>query len=688
MGKLPFREIHLDFHTNETIENIGINFHPEEFVKTLKNAHVNSVTLFARCHHGMLYYDSKKNPERIHPHLVNKNLLKDQIEACHKADIRTPIYTTVQWDYYTAQRHREWLCIDENGQSIGESGAVQRPLDAGFYESLCLNTGYREFLKAHVEEILDTFAPVDGLFLDIVFPVPCACPACRAKMEKKGFNSFNRQERLEFYKETIHEWQKEMTGFIHSKFPGTPVFYNRGHVGTDQRISGDTYTHFELESLPSGTWGYLHFPTTVRYARILGKEYLSHTGKFHTMWGDFNSYKNQPALEFECFNMLAMGAKCLIGDQLNPDGRLSESVYKLIGKVYRQVEEKEKWCDDVDPVVEIGVFTPEEFVGASNNNLPKSLRGAVRILQECGYQFNVIDTKENFEKYRLLILPDEIPVDPQFADKLAEYIKNDGSLLCTCKSGLKPDSSDFAIDMGVEKSKEQPTDLYGKEVAGRIYDRGDYCQYILPGSVIGGQLPKDYHVMYSRGLNVETADGAEVLLESYASVFDRDYRHFCSHRQSPCSGEAAYPAVVKKGKCIYFSHPIFTQYQYNAPLWYKKIIEDAIDLLLNDRILTHNGPSTLLTTVNDQLRENRRVVHLLHYIPERRCQTIDVIEDVIPIYNIQCRLETPQKVKSVSCQPQNTALPYNAENDHIVFTVPEVNGHQMIEILFVERENR
>ena len=35
MGKLPFREIHLDFHTNETIENIGINFHPEEFVKTL-----------------------------------------------------------------------------------------------------------------------------------------------------------------------------------------------------------------------------------------------------------------------------------------------------------------------------------------------------------------------------------------------------------------------------------------------------------------------------------------------------------------------------------------------------------------------------------------------------------------------------------------------------------------------------
>ena len=122
MGKLPFREIHLDFHTNETIKNIGERFDPEEFAQTLKKAHVNSVTLFARCHHGMIYYDSKKNPERVHPNLVNKNLLKEQIEACRKIGIRTPVYTTVQWDYYTSQRHREWLCIDENGQSIGESG--------------------------------------------------------------------------------------------------------------------------------------------------------------------------------------------------------------------------------------------------------------------------------------------------------------------------------------------------------------------------------------------------------------------------------------------------------------------------------------------------------------------------------------------------------------------------------------
>ena len=88
MDKLRFRQIHLDFHTSELIGGIGKDFRPREFAETLKRAHVNSITVFARCHHGMIYYDSRLNPERIHPGLVNKNLLKEQIEACHAVGIQ------------------------------------------------------------------------------------------------------------------------------------------------------------------------------------------------------------------------------------------------------------------------------------------------------------------------------------------------------------------------------------------------------------------------------------------------------------------------------------------------------------------------------------------------------------------------------------------------------------------------
>ena len=77
---LPYREIHLDFHTSEQIAGIGADFDPDEFADTLVKAHVNSITCFARCHHGWIYYDTELNPERRHPHL-SRNLLKLLPEA-------------------------------------------------------------------------------------------------------------------------------------------------------------------------------------------------------------------------------------------------------------------------------------------------------------------------------------------------------------------------------------------------------------------------------------------------------------------------------------------------------------------------------------------------------------------------------------------------------------------------------
>jgi hypothetical protein len=66
-NKLPYRQVHLDFHTSELITDVGKDFKAEEFAATLKAAHVNSINLFAKCHHGWAYYDTKV--AHRHPHL-------------------------------------------------------------------------------------------------------------------------------------------------------------------------------------------------------------------------------------------------------------------------------------------------------------------------------------------------------------------------------------------------------------------------------------------------------------------------------------------------------------------------------------------------------------------------------------------------------------------------------------------
>jgi hypothetical protein len=104
---------------------------------------------------------------------------------------------------------------------------------------------------------------------------------------------------------------------------------------------------------------------------------------------------------------------------------------------------------------------------------------------------------------------------------------------------------------------------------------------------------------------------------------------------------------------------------------------NALDQLLPDPLARHNGPTTLLVTVNEQPTEDRWVVHLLHYIPERRSQEIDIIEDVIPLYNVKISIKSPE-VKVVLCVPERKQLVFEEKDGRVEFVVPELIGHQMI----------
>jgi len=674
---LPYRQIHLDFHTSEHISDIGADFDPDEFADTLVKAHVNSITCFARCHHGWIYYDTALNPERRHPHLT-RNLLKEQIEACQARGIRAPIYTTVQWDHFTARKHPEWICTDEHGRFVGTP-----PFEAGFYREMNVNSPYvEEFLKPHVREIM-TMLPTDGFFFDIVRIIPSTDPYTQERMRAAGLDPANAQHRARFALDSLNDFKRDLSQFVWSINPKVSIFFNAGHVGTRHRAVVDAYSHWELETLPSGGWGYQHFPVSMRYARTLGIDVLGQTGKFHTSWGDFHSFKNLAALQFEVFRMLAMNAKCMIGDQLPPRGRIEPHVYDLIGKVYAEVEQKEPWCHDARPVSEIAVFTPEEFAGAEAGNLPDAIKGATRILEEGAHQFDIIDSATDLTPYRVVILPDQIPVDAAFAAKLDAYLAQGGKLIATFESGLTPAKTAFGLDaLGVAIASDGPTDATGNLARGRVYERTDYIEYILPHAAIGNGLPPTEHVMYIRGMDVYAQPGSEVLADIVPSYFDRTWEHFCSHRHTPSAGKPGNPAIVRHGNAIYISSPIFTTYQKVAPLWCKRLLLNALDLLLPEPLVRHQGPSTLLLTLNEQPAQQRQVLHLLHYIPERRGEFFDVIEDVIPLYNVKISVRVPKAVTSVTAVPQVAAIPFAMHEDRVEFVVPTLHGHQMIAINF------
>jgi hypothetical protein len=596
--------------------------------------------------------------------------------------MRAPLYTTIMWDHYTAEHHPEWVTLDENGRQRGTP-----PYEAGFYRILCVNTPYRDFLKAHIRELLETF-PVDGFFLDIVWPVECSCPVCKGKMLERGLEPSDAGQRWQFALETVDEFRRDLSAFIWSITPGCGIFYNGGHVGPQHRATAETFSHWEVESLPSGGWGYLNFPVVTRYARNLGLDVLSHTGKFHTAWGDFHSFKNEAALQYECFRMLAQGAKCMIGDQLHPSGQIDAHVYDLIGQVYAEVEQKEPWCQGARPVTEIGVLTPEEFTGGQAMGLPPAMLGVTRMLEEGAHQFDVLDSLSDFTPYKVLVLPDAIPVNGALAGKLEAYLQGGGALIASFESGLNLEKTAFSLAaLGVSLADEGPRDRAGSLVRGRVFRAHDYVEYLLPQGGLAQGLHETEYVLYIKGTEVEALPGSEVLAPKILPYFDRTYRHFCSHRQTPSSGELGGPAVVRKGQAIYFAHPLFTQYNQNAPRWCKTLFLNALALLLPEPLVCHRGPSTLQVSLTEQVSQseigqNRRILHALHYIPERRGQDFDVIEDVIPLYNVPFSVRADRPVQRVTCVPEGQALDFRQEGGRVAFTLPELVGHQMIALEF------
>ena len=87
-------------------------------------------------------------------------------------------------------------------------------------------------------------------------------------------------------------------------------------------------------------------------------------------------------------------------------------------------------------------------------------------------------------------------------------------------------------------------------------------------------------------------------------------------------------------------------------------------------------------TYTKQENENRNILHLLFAHTTVRGEKTEVIEDTVPLFNVECSVRCDAKPVSVRLVPSYESIDYKYENGRISFTVPEVNIHQMVEIKF------
>ena len=663
MYKLPQRQVHLDFHTSEAIDKIGSMFNKEQFINCLKKGHVNSITIFAKCHHGWAYFPSKTN--QMHPGL-SFDLLSAMLEACKEAGVAAPIYVSAGFDEKYAVEHPEDLHVwsqDGKAPEVTEKNGVKYfDSEKASYHLLCMNTPYLDVLKSQVEEVVERFMP-EGIFLDIVAQRVCYCERCRKSVHDLGWDESDPASFVKLGEITYKKYVQTINDAARSIKPDIRIFHNGGHIACGRRDLADANTHLELESLPTGGWGYDHFPKSARYVWALGKEYLGMTGKFHLSWGEFGGFKHPNALRYEVALSLANGAKCSVGDQMHPYGFLDDATYELIGEAYSEAEKVEEYCYDVQPIADVGLLSVEAVNADGDRNSPADV-GACRMLLEGKYLYDVLDAECDFSRYKVIILPDKIRITDKISEKLRKFVENGGKLLCSGVSGTD-NSGKFVYDFGVDflgESKFKPT-------------------YYHPSYNALGLSPSSYVFYNSLYETKLSGSPCEVLGHSRATFFNRAPEHFCSHQHTPFKTEDYTPSVVLGKDGGYIAWDIFSEYATVGSIILKDTVHKVLDNLLKDiKTLRTNLPTQGVVVFNKQPDESRYVLHMLYATPTKRGNGVEVIEDLIPIAGTSFDIRVPEKVKSVVLVPQNKALPFEYKNGICSFTVDEFTCSQVVSI--------
>lgn len=648
VNMLRKRQVHLDFHTSGALP-VGNKFSKEQFQSALKAGHVNSITVFSKCHHGWSYHPTEVGD--MHPGL-DFDLLGAQLEACKEIGVNAPVYISAGFDEKEYDKHPEWRyhCSDDENE-------CREYHEETHFHLLCFNTGYLDFLCKQTEEVMQKYNP-SGIFFDIISPKVCYCEKCVADMKTLGLDISNEDDRKKFADMTLNKYIAATNGAVRKHSDTATIFHNGGHIHKGNYDFIECNTHLELESLPTAGWGYDHFPLSAAYVRSLkNTEFLGMTGKFHQGWGEFGGYKHPNALIYETALSVANGAGCSIGDQMHNLGEMNPATYNLIGKAYSLIEEREPWLDGAVNVADIAVLSEEAVTG--NRDAFADI-GANRMLLEKNYLYNFVDPTMDFSPFKVLILPDISIDDEKLIDKIISFAENGGKVIASGNALVK--DGRFFLDVGAEYkglNEFNPT-------------------YFIPCfETVNGNAE---YIMRCNSHKIEAVD-CQIAAYVQNPYFNRTRNRFCSHMHAPNNPEEHFPAAVIKGNVAYIGWDIFTAYAKLGHLCFKELFAHVMNrLFCNEATVTAEIPDRAVVTLTRQENEKRNILHLLYAHTTVRGQNTEVIEDTVPLYNVNCSVRCAEKPSSVSLIPSGKALDYVYENGRILFTVPEVNIHQMIEI--------
>jgi hypothetical protein len=601
------------------------------------------------------------------------DLLGEQIEALRARCIGTTAYVTVGWNVSASERHPEWVQVRLDGTLV-RPPATSAPW--GTWPTMCLNGGYADELEAVVGELLDRY-PVDGFWFDIVRydADACACHVCLPELRTfaatEGSTIEDEGLRRRFHDSVARSWMRRMSAFVRARLPEAGLYYN-SRWGMHLIDEADAYTQIEIESLPTGGWGYGFFPLWSRFGRTLGLPTVGMTGRFALSWADWGGLKHPDALRYDAAQILAAGARVSVGDQLPSRGRPEAAVYDVIGEVFDAVARAQPFCDGAEPVAEVAllVLHPERY-RRGRGSTSDHLDGCARMLLELHRDFDVV-TPATFRqgRYDLVVVPDQGPADEAVAALLHEHLDRGGALLFSHEALTGTDGT-FVVG-----------EAAGLRRVGRTPTNPDYYRVTDPRLVDRAVRLGFPYTNYRGGVVVEARPDTEVLATAVPSHFDRTPEHYSSHfitapLGGPAGEAASTPAVTLRGRVAYLHGPVFGEHERFGHVHHRQLVGKVVDLLAPRPQVRSDAPAT--ATVALHHAPGRCVVHVVNYHAQRRPPGwVETLAEPVPLRDVTVAVRTDRRVTSVHTVFAGETLEQRAVNGYVEVTVARIDVHELV----------
>jgi hypothetical protein len=150
---------------------------------------------------------------------------------------------------------------------------------------------------------------------------------------------------------------------------------------------------------------------------------------------------------------------------------------------------------------------------------------------------------------------------------------------------------------------------------------------------------------------------------------------------------------VRHGNIAYLAHPVFSLYRTYGAVAYREYLSKAIASLLSEHAtLITSLPSTARVSLNLQPSERRYVLHLLYANTISRGgamnlsggnlsgsgQTIEVIEDLLPLGAIEVSLANMPPISKATLEPQGCEISLDQQGGRLKLQVDGFTCHQMV----------